>query len=723
MNIKRYPDPAAAADFLAKLFHGGRVDLAALHPENEPPRFKTFKYDERLSMKEWLERFEGEVGLYYSPNEIDQNIRDRKARKDDIIRARAVYVDIDHLSDDVLSRLRLYRLPPSVIVMSGGGYQALWMHADPSEDLDRCERVNAALAEELGGDHVHNVDRLLRLPYLTNVPNKKKRAKGRQSVVAELIEFDLSRSYSLGDFPDGSNTPGPAGPKGATNIAPIAPVTLDLLPVSVNEAIRKLIILGDELDEDGKSRFVSRSEAVYSVSCEIARCGGSLEIIAGILMNPAYGISASVLEKRNANAYATRQARRAISAVESGWPETTSKGKPIASLANTLVGLVRLGHSFRYDQFRHRKMIDGTVLPEIHGEVSDDAVSIIRGLFLDAFKFDPRADNVRDAINQLALENAFHPVREMLSHLRWDGEERISHWLTRYLGADDTPLNQSIGRITLIAAVRRVMRPGVKFDTIPVLEGVQGSGKSSALQILAGHGLHSDQEILTQEPRAQMELLEGIWIYELGEVEGLNKAEVNKIKAFASRQEDRSRMAYGRFVEARLRQAIFIGTTNEATYLRDQTGNRRFWPIRTGTIDLKALARDRDQLWAEAVCAEAAGEQITLPEHLWEAAAVEQAERLEEDPWTEKLAELRGKVYGDVVRLETHEILSGTLGIPLERQTQSHSKRLATLMRKLGWEPTKFRVGHPVSGNAAASRFVRGYERLKPEDYVEKASF
>lgn len=530
--------------------------------------------------------------------------------------------------------------------------------------------------------------------------------------------MNWSLSYNLDDFPVEKNTT-PASSRTAPALLPtdVKPTTLQELPESVPEAVRKLIRLGDDPEHPRGAtnpRHPSRSHSVYACAAALARVGCSEALIAGILANPEYGISASVLEKRNPQTYALRQARRGIEAVETGWIDVERNGKPKPTLPNTLLALQRLGLAFSHDLFRHRKMINGAALQEFQGELSDDAVAMVRAVIMETFRFDPKAENVRDAVNQLCLENSFHPIRDMLNSLSWDGTPRIDTWLADYLGAEDTLLNRAIGPIILIAAVRRVRQPGVKFDQIPVLEGVQGSGKSTALRVLAGEGFHSDQEILTQEARTQMELLEGVWFYELGEVEGLNRAEVNKIKAFASRQEDRSRMAYGRFIESRPRQAVFIGTTNETSYLRDQTGNRRFWPIKTGTIDLEALRRDRDQLLAEAAHKEQQGESILLPPELWATAAQEQAARLEEDPWLERLAKEKGKSFGNVVRVETGDLLGRALGIELERQNQGHSKRLATLMRKLGWEPTKFRIGNNT---------VRGYERPRPEDHVDAQEF
>jgi predicted P-loop ATPase len=298
----------------------------------------------------------------------------------------------------------------------------------------------------------------------------------------------------------------------------------------------------------------------------------------------------------------------------------------------------------------------------------------------------------------------------MLDSLVWDGVPRLDRWLTTYMEAEDTPLNSATGSIMLIAAVRRVREPGVKFDTIVILEGKQGTGKSTALQILAGPDNHADNEILSLSQKEQMEAMEGVWIYELSELSGLSKSEAEKTKAFASRQFDRARKSYGRFSERRGRQTIFVGTTNESKYLKDRTGNRRFLPVKTGPIDLEALRRDRNQFWAEAALREARGESIVLPQELWVAAAVEQDERLEDDPWLEPLAAVRGRAFGDEVRVFTSDLLGEVLRIEVERQHNGHTKRLAGLMKSLGWELGKFKV---------AGKTVRGFWQPKPDGHVD----
>ncbi|WP_424360784.1 VapE domain-containing protein [Methylocystis parvus] len=351
----------------------------------------------------------------------------------------------------------------------------------------------------------------------------------------------------------------------------------------------------------------------------------------------------------------------------------------------------RLGIAFAFDKFRYRKTVEVVAIQEYQGDLSDDACAKLRHAALEKLGFDPGKENIRDAAHALSLENPHHPVRDYLGALKWDGVARLERWLTTYLGAEDTELNAAIGRIILIAAVRRIRFPGAKFDTIMVLEGPQGGGKATAIKILAGEENFSDQDILTLDHKSQMEALEGVWIYEIAELEGLSRADTTKVKAFISRTDDRARPAYGRFIDVRPRQAVFIGTTNDDRYLRGMSGNRRFWPVKTGVIDLAALRRDRDQLWAEAAHCEESEASIILPEELWLVAAAEQEARLEEDPWQEKLADIPSTYLhasGEFVRVSTFTLINDILKIPTEKQHQQHAKRLAGIMRKLGWRRT-----------------------------------
>ena len=196
------------------------------------------------------------------------------------------------------------------------------------------------------------------------------------------------------------------------------------------------------------------------------------------------------------------------------------------------------------------------------------------------FGFDPGRNPMHDACLQLCLENRCDPIVDYLDSLEWDGVNRIDEWLTTYLGANDTELNRAIGRIVLIAQVRRAREPGCKFDQIIVLESPEGKDKSTALSILAGGPENfSDQTILGRGDRDQQELLRGVWLFEIADLSNIRKAEVEDVKAFASRTHDRARPAYGRFRVDLPRRGVIWATTNNSEYLKSQTGNRRFWPI------------------------------------------------------------------------------------------------------------------------------------------------
>jgi hypothetical protein len=319
------------------------------------------------------------------------------------------------------------------------------------------------------------------------------------------------------------------------------------------------------------------------------------------------------------------------------FPDTNEDGLPKATCTNVTVAVTHMGIVCAKDMFHEKMLVGGEPINQWAGDMSDDVIQMIRKIIRFRYGFDPKVENTRDACTQLCLEHQFDPVCDYLEALAWDGALRLDRWLTTYLGAPDTELNRTIGRITLIAAVRRAFEPGTKFDQIVVFESVEGRGKSTAIEILAGSENFSDQNIIGLQGKEQQEAMAGIWLYEIADLTGMKKADVEHIKAFASRKVDRARPAYGRFRVDRPRRTIFFATTNDDEYLKSQTGNRRFWPVVTGRIDLEALRRDRDQLWAEAAVYEAAGSSIMLPERLWQAAGEEQERRKEGDDWFEKI--------------------------------------------------------------------------------------
>ena len=321
----------------------------------------------------------------------------------------------------------------------------------------------------------------------------------------------------------------------------------------------------------------------------------------------------------------------------------------------------------------------------------------MRERIITRFRFDPGAVNLQKALERDCERNKYNPIKDYLSVLRWDGRQRLDSWLAGYLGADDNQLNRSFGRKVLLAGVRRVRQPGCKFDHMIILEGPQRAGKSSAWRILAGDENFSDTPIRWDDAKQQRETLGGRWIHEMGELVGLKKAEVEAVKNFLSRQNDRVRAAYDRYETDRPRQGIVVGTTNGASYLNDPTGGSRFWPVKIGKIDLDAIKRDRDQLWAEAAAIEATGEPLELPVGLYAAAQEQQDLRRVLDPWDDIL----GRVEGP--RVSSLDLATRELGITKDRLSSYDAGRIAASMRRLGWEGPKL--------TRIDGKVVRGYER------------
>lgn len=211
--------------------------------------------------------------------------------------------------------------------------------------------------------------------------------------------------------------------------------------------------------------------------------------------------------------------------------------------------------------------------------------------------------DLRGAIDMTARKRSFHPVKELLESEPWDGKLRAETVFIDYLGCDDNDYYRQAALMTLVGAVARIYRPGHKFDFVPILEGVQGKGKSTFIEIL---GLQWYNELAgdISDPKQMVEIMQGSWILEIGELSAMQRSEVNDLKAFVTRTHDKVRLAWEKRAREFPRQCIFIGSTNDREYLKDQTGGRRFWPIECkiiGQIDNPKLRREIMQIWAEAL--------------------------------------------------------------------------------------------------------------------------
>jgi predicted P-loop ATPase len=292
------------------------------------------------------------------------------------------------------------------------------------------------------------------------------------------------------------------------------------------------------------------------------------------------------------------------------------------------------------------------------------------------------------AVQTAARDHPFHPVRSYLKGLQWDGVERLECWLSTYLGCEDTKYSRAVGSRWLISAVARIFRPGAKADCCLILEGPQGIRKSTALRTLAGEYFTDELADLGSKDAAMQ--TRGVWIIELSELDSLSDSDVARIKAFMSRTTDRFRPPYGmRLVESPC-QCVFAGTVNQSTYLRDETGGRRFWPVACGRINIDAVARDRDQLWAEARARFDADAAWWLETNeLAQMASDQQMDRYEGDPWEEVIApwlEARSSV-------SIGEVLEKCLQKAQALWTQTDKNRAARCLKALGWERYRERQG------------------------------
>ena len=278
-----------------------------------------------------------------------------------------------------------------------------------------------------------------------------------------------------------------------------------------------------------------------------------------------------------------------------------------------------------------------------HAKTWNDQDDIELTCWLNKLGIRARPRDASEAMLLAAHANSYNPLQDYLNGLDWHGHDYVGDWLTYYLKVGRCTYSMETGRTWLVSAVARALNPGCQVDCCIVLEGEQGTYKSSALRILGGE-YFTDAPTSNLNSKDSMMLCRGAWIVELSELESLSRTTLGATKAFLSRREDRYRPPYGTHPQTFRRACVFAGTTNSDEYLIDPTGARRFLPVKCGLINKEALERDRDQLWAQAVAIyKSSDNQWWLDKSMNKIVSAEQAKRFTQHPWLGPITEYIGK--------------------------------------------------------------------------------
>lgn len=382
--------------------------------------------------------------------------------------------------------------------------------------------------------------------------------------------------------------------------------------------------------------------------------------------------------------------------------ERDSKGMPKKMLrnviafmlleSNPLYGLLRFNLFTNTIEFKSKAPWHTN---EGRAWTDEDAIQF-KAWLSDEQSFEININVIHEAALTVATRNAYHPIKNYLESLEWDGKPRLHNWISEYCQTEENEYTRAIGEKVLLAAIARLYKPGTKFDHVLVLEGPQGIGKSTLVSIL-GKYWYGDI-MIDPYSKDTIDALRGKWIIEISEME-CTRREVTALKRFISCVSDRVRPAYARTTQDFPRQCVFIGTINPENgrgYLKDPTGNRRYWPVYLEAIDFVRLRSDMDQIWAEALQVYKKGNfKLYLDsKYLQDFAKAQADERFEADP----LEEVIGNFMADTKkeRITTQEILTECLMMPISKLDKFFAGRIACAMNRLGYENKSARLDGKV---------------------------
>jgi predicted P-loop ATPase len=381
-------------------------------------------------------------------------------------------------------------------------------------------------------------------------------------------------------------------------------------------------------------------------------------------------------------------------------------GKVLPTMQNTILILRKeCGDDiFRFDEFACTE-IYGRVAPwggRVGAELADHDYILLKDWVAKQHGVECPVNLIHECAVQIARRNRFHPVKEYLNALEWDGVPRVDSWLKTYLNAEGPgEYLQTIGRKTLAAMVARVMEPGCKFDYVLILEGAQGVGKSTVLRYLVGDDWFSDADINLKD-RDSVLTIRSKWLIEMGELTSVARTDNETLKGFITRTCDRVRVPYGHRTENFPRQCVFVGTTNQDDYLKDASGNRRFWPVKVGECLFNDIRRDRDQLFAEAYLIYQLGEALYIADKtLNQIASDEQNARVYHDAWIDMIGNFldaeRKKPEDDrafpVERFTANDLFADFGPLQSLRSERATQMRASDCLKRLGYVKRRASVG------------------------------